>query len=162
MLACKLPRTFRSSRAPVQGAALSTEPERIGMAKCTYCGAETELHSGAVPICLVCAVDLEPQRKPPLPERLHGRRTASRQSGQSGSAADDSIACPECARLEADRQQAIQRYVDLRAARQCLLRECPSLAPALDAVLVSVEIIVNEAWRKLAEHQASHSLAASA
>ena len=132
------------------------------MAKCTYCGAETELHSDTVPICLVCAVDLEPQRKPPLLERLPGRRIGSPQSDHFGSAADDSIACPDCTRLEADRQQAIQRYVDLRAARQCLLRECASLAPTLDAVLESVEIIVNEAWRKLAEHQASHSLAVSA
>jgi hypothetical protein len=132
------------------------------MAKCTYCGSETELHSGASPICLVCAVDLEPQRKPPLWEHQPGRRTGSRQAGHFEFAADDSIACPECARLETDRQQAIKRYVDLRAARQCLLRECPSLAPALDAVLVSVEIIVNEAWRKLAEHQANHSLAVSA
>jgi len=132
------------------------------MAKCTYCGTDTELHSGAVPICLVCAVDLEPQRKPPLVERLSWRATGSRQSGHLGSAGDDSMACPECARLEADRQQAIKRYVDLRAARQCLLRECPHLAPALDAVLVSVETIVNEAWRKLAEHQAGHTLAVTA
>lgn len=132
------------------------------MSKCTYCGADTELHSGAVPICLVCAVELEPQRKPPALERLPGRRTGSGRSDHLGSAADDSLACPECAQLEADRQQAIRRYVDLRAARQCLLLECPSLAPALDPVLASVEKIVNEAWRKLAEHQAVHSLAASA
>src|SRR5579862_634396 len=109
------------------------------MAKCTYCGADTELHSGAVPICIVCAVDLEPLRKPPLLERLPSRRTGSRPSDHFGSAVDDSIVCSECAGLEAEREQAIKRYVDLRAARQCLLRECPHLVPALDAVLRSEE-----------------------
>jgi len=121
------------------------------MAKCNYCGAETELHSGAAPICLVCAVDLQPRRKPPLPERLPDR-----------SASRESVACSECARLEAERLDAIKRYVDLRAARQCLLRECPAVVPALEAALVSVEKILNDAWRNLAEHESRHALPARA
>lgn len=74
----------------------------------------------------------------------------------------ESVACSECARLDAERFDAIRRYVDLRAARQCLLRECPAVVPVLDSTLVSVEKTLNEAWRKLNEHQAGHLLAASA
>jgi hypothetical protein len=34
------------------------------MAKCTYCGSETELFDGGVPICLKCSEQRETKRKP--------------------------------------------------------------------------------------------------
>ena len=65
-------------------------------------------------------------------------------------------------RLEADRLEAIKRYVNLRAARQCVLEECPIVVSVLDTALASIETILNEAWKKLAEHWSGHALAASA
>ena len=154
---------FRVLKRAVAGAArLTGHGKKLQMGKCNYCGAETQLHSGAVPICLVCAVDLQPQRKPPLLEHLPGRSASSGRAAISGSSRSESAACSECARLEAERFDAIKRYVDLRAARQCLLRECPTVVPALEAALVSVEKILNEAWRKSSQHQAGHTLAVSA
>jgi hypothetical protein len=163
MLACKLPRDVPCVEArDGWGSSFNQARKEIYMAKCIYCGAETQLHSGAVPICLVCAVDLQPQRKPPLLERLPGGSTSSRPSSIFASPVHESVACSECAALEADRLEAIRRYVDLRAARQCLLRECPTVVPVLDTALISVEKILNDAWRKLAEHQSRHALPASA
>jgi hypothetical protein len=74
----------------------------------------------------------------------------------------DSTRCADCARLEADRLVAIQRYVNLRAARQCVLQECPIVLPVLDTALAAVETVLNEAWKKLEEHQSGRALAASA
>ena len=139
--------------------ALNLAPKEISMAKCTYCGEETQLHSNAVPICLVCAVQMEPRRKPPRLEHLHSGK--ARPSYDFASSTDASLTCPECNKLEAGRFAAIQRYVNLKAARECVLKECPSVAGAHDAALIAVEKILNEAWGKLADHHNSH-LAASA
>ena len=35
------------------------------MAKCVYCGSETELYDGGAPICLNCSEAREVKRKPP-------------------------------------------------------------------------------------------------
>ena len=34
------------------------------MAKCSYCGSETELYSGGVPICVKCSNERDSKRKP--------------------------------------------------------------------------------------------------
>ena len=39
------------------------------MAKCVYCGSETELFDGGVPICLKCSEEREAKRKPPAPSQ---------------------------------------------------------------------------------------------
>jgi hypothetical protein len=35
------------------------------MAKCVYCGTDTQLYCNGVPVCVQCANDLEAGRKPP-------------------------------------------------------------------------------------------------
>jgi hypothetical protein len=39
------------------------------MAQCRFCGSETQLFDGGVPICLKCvAAPEKPKKKPPAPE----------------------------------------------------------------------------------------------
>jgi len=35
------------------------------MAKCVYCGRDTQLYSNGVPVCLACEEDPDARRKPP-------------------------------------------------------------------------------------------------
>ena len=83
------------------------------MAKCNYCGADTQLYSGSAPICLFCAVDREPQRKPPRFEHMAGRKDGAMQTHGRGHSEDRSLTCSECAGREAERLESIKRYVDL-------------------------------------------------
>ena len=151
-----------SSRHGSPHSHFNSPPREVSMPKCSHCGAEARLYSIAAPLCLACAVNLEPRRIPPGREQLDARKSRSTQPDRFKTAPDDSIGCSVCCRLEADRLEAIKRYVELRTARQCLVRECPGIVPMLDTTLASVELMLNDAWSKLSEHQVSHTLHASA
>ena len=130
------------------------------MARCIYCGADARPDS--VPICLACAEDLEPARKPPAAAVHPGRRDGHSSCERFALDPDDGVACSECGKLEDDRLKAIERYVDISAAHRCIQRECRMVLPALEEALRFAEKDVNDAWRKLTEHKARHGLAASA
>jgi len=45
------------------------------MAKCVYCGSETELFDSGTPICVQCSEEREAKRKPPAPTQKTIRAT---------------------------------------------------------------------------------------
>ena len=53
------------------------------MAKCVYCGAETQLYSSGVPVCLACAEDPDAGRKLPSREEGEPSKQKDRQSQES-------------------------------------------------------------------------------
>lgn len=69
----------------------------------------------------------------------------------------DPMACPECERLENERLVAIQRYVQLMEARNDGAGEGDGAKSDANSAVAVVKASLNAAWKRLAEHRATHA-----